>query len=947
MPSSRLFMFGPVRLERDDNTTPGLESRKALALLCYLVARRERISRPHLVDMFWGDMTEERGRHNLRRVLSNIGACLPAWLEVDRHTVRYTPGPNTWDDISAAEQLRAEGTADALAAAVELMRGDLLADLSLDSCPEFETWLIVEREHWRQRCGEMIERLIDYREQENDLTRGIAIAERLVALDPWREEGHRALMRLLALNGERNAALAAYDACRRVLAEELQVEPTSETRGLRDQIIAGEIGPKVVSATSHNLPAPLTPFIGREPELDELVRLLDPASPNRLVTVMGLGGMGKSRLALETGHRLWQRYAHGAYLAPLESATGPEFVVFAIAAALDLRFEGPTDPRAQLLGYLRDKALLLILDGFEQHLAAVDLIIDILRAAVGVKILVTSRAALHLHAEQVFDVDGLPFPTEDDPGAAEYASVRLFVQGAQRAQRRFQPSAANLPAIYRICRTLRGLPLGIELAASLVGTESCQDLAVEITRDLDAISTTMRDIPPAHRSLRAVFEHSWSLLTADERVALTGLAVFAGGFDRTAAHQVAGASARMLTALGAKSLLTKRESEGELGVRFDMHTLVRQYALDKLERAESYDALMSRYLDFYVALAEESETQLIGANQATWWKRVSVEHDNIRHALVWGLEHNPDAALRLAGALWRFWFERCYYEEAETWLTRVLVAARDSSAVARAKALFGASRISHAQGDIDEAWRLLEQALPLAREGGDLGLLALTASDLGWRRYERGERESAKALWAEALQVAQQAKDGWLVAVVTASLGEAALNDGDLERAASLFAESTSLARSLGDSLLLAFHLALLARVRAGQGDSAGATACLLESLDIRQEYGNKANIAACLEGLAAVAATERRPAALSWAVQLLGAAEALRDAVHTPIPPVECPAYTSTVDALRAKLPDADFAKAWAAGRALSLDGEIALAHAAPEVETRSPNQATQPGKA
>ncbi|MFN8497210.1 MAG: BTAD domain-containing putative transcriptional regulator [Anaerolineae bacterium] len=927
MPLSRLFMFGPVRLERDDTSPPRLESRKALGLLCYLVVRGERVARPQLVDMFWGDMTEERGRHNLRRVLSNIGAVLPGWLEVERHSVRFASGPQTWTDFTAVVQLHAESTQAALAAAVELMRGDLLADLALDSCPEFETWLVVEREHWRQRCGEMLERLIGYCEEGGDFAAGIAYAERLVALDPWREEGHRALMRLLALSGDRNAALAAYETLRRILAEELLVEPTSETRALRDRLAAGEIGRAAPPAPAHNLPAPLTPFVGREAELGELVALLDTPAPARLVTVIGLGGMGKSRLALEAAQRLWRSYAHGAFLVPLESAAGPQFVVSAIAAALGVRFEGPTNPQAQLLAFLRDKETLLLLDGFERHSAATDLIIEMLRHAPGVKLLVTSRVALRLHAEHVFDVEGLPFPAMDGRDAAEYDGVRLFAQGARRARRRFSMTPETLPFIVQICRALQGLPLGIELAAALVERQSCQDIAAEITRDLDALSTTMPDIPAAHRSLRAVFDHSWRLLSDDEQAALAALAVFAGGFDRAAAAQVASASAKMLAGLVSKSLLATRDDDGDFGIRYDMHALVRQYALEKVGRGLRYDSLMSRHLAYFVALARQSETELIGAHQGAWWKRLDVEHDNTRHALAWGIAHDPPGALGLAGALWRFWFERCYYDEGERWLRQVL-AGDGAGATARAKALFGASRIVHAQGNIEEARRLLEEALPLARVGADRRIEAFIASDLGWRRYEGGERESARGLWAEALQVAEGASDEWLVAVVTASLGEAALNDGDTTAARRFLSQSVTLARARGDALLLAFHLALLARALTAEGDLAGAVGCLLESLDIRRQYGNKANIAACLEGLAAVAGAARLPAASAWAVTLLGAAEALRDAARTPIPPVEYPAYRATVAILEAGLSGAEFATAWDAGRAMSLEEAVAWAH-------------------
>lgn len=929
MPPSRLLTFGPVRLERHDASSVGLESRKALALLCYVVAHAGPVARPHLVDLFWGDLPEERGRHNLRRVLSNIGASLPGWLRVDRHTVAFEGGADAWIDVAEVTRLRSRGGLVDLAAAVDMMMGDYLADLWLDGCPDFETWLVIEREQWRQRAAEMLGRLIATYRERGDYAHARGYAERLVALDPWREEAHRELMYLLALSGERSAALAQFETARRVLAEELGVEPSQETAALAEQIRSGELAPPPATAPARRpLPAPLTPLVGREAEVDDLVALLDPAAGQRLVTIVGLGGMGKSRLALEVAHRSEMAFAHGAAFVPLDPLAAAEFLVSAIVGSLGLRFEGATDPRDQLLHALRDQEMLLVLDGFERLLTAADLLIDILTHAGGVKLLVTSREALHLHAEAVFDVEGLPFPDSDTPAAVDYAAVRLFVQGAQRVRRRFAVTEDTRPPILRICRALRGLPLGLELAAALVASQSCRAIADAIDANLDILATTMRDVPPAHRSLRAVFEWSWRLLDDDEQAALAALAAFRAGFDRVAAADVALANAAMLRALAAKSLLIKRDALAAAEARYEMHELVRQYALAKLDEGGQRVAVYSRYLAFYADLAHESEGQLIGADQARWWERLAVEHDNLREALTWAMRHDPAAALRLAGSLWRFWFERCEYEAGERWLVEALDTAGEGDPAARAKALFGASRLAHAQGHIDAAWQRLEEGLPLAREGGDAGVLAFTASDLAWRRYEQGERASARALWGEALDVARQAGDRWLVAVVTASLGEAALNEGDVASARRDLAASVDLARDLGDALLLAFHLALLARALTACGEWPAAYACLGESLDIRQRLGNKANVAACLEGLAAVAAAEGEVAVAPWAVQLLGAADGLRDAVHTPIPPVEHAAYAATVQALRDRLPLADFAAAWAAGRALTFDDALALAH-------------------
>ena len=577
---TRLCLLGPVLVEWAGQVVRGFESHKALALLGYLAAQDHPLSRPHLADLFWRDKSEARGRGNLRRVLHNLSTLLPGCLTIERDTIQFCRRADSWVDLRAFEELRAQDTLSSLAAAAELYRDEFMAGLFLDGAPDFEMWLVTERERWRQRVAQVLYTLIVRHTERGEHAAGLQFASRLLALDPWREEAHRAMMRLRALTGQRSEAMAQYETCRRILAQEFGIEPSVETTTLFEQIRDGTLAPAPLPprTSPHNLPIQLTPFVGREQELAKITDCL--RKPDcRLLTRVGPGGIGKTRLALQAASARVGEFAHGVFYVPLSPISAPDLLVSAIANAIKLTFSSGQDSKAQLLDYLREKELLLLLDGFEHLLGtqvtspkshvtnhiqpatgdmrpdACDLLIEILKSAARVKAIVTSRERLNLQAEWLFDIEGLPYPTspptpqppspspELSAGEGEggkgigvrYAAIALFKQTAQRAQANFafEPEQSS---IVRICQLVEGMPLAIELAAASVRQLPCGTLATQIERSLDALTTTMRDLPARHRSIRAAFDHSWNLLTEEERRAFHGLSVFRGGFDEEAAQ---------------------------------------------------------------------------------------------------------------------------------------------------------------------------------------------------------------------------------------------------------------------------------------------------------------------------------------------------------------------------------------------------------------------------
>ncbi|NIP18555.1 MAG: hypothetical protein GWM87_10630, partial [Xanthomonadales bacterium] len=395
----------------------------------------------------------------------------------------------------------------------------------------------------------------------------------------------------------------------------------------------------------HNLPVQPTPFVGREAELAELARLLgDPDV--RLLTVLGAGGMGKTRLALEAAAAQLDNFQHGVYFVPLASLQSAEAIVPTVAEALGFRFHEGGEPRQQLLNYLRSKNKLILLDNFEHLLACPErghsvrsrrdglgLVSDVLETAPDVKILSTSRARLNVQGEHLFHLAGMDFPDWETPeDALHYSAVKLFLQSARRVRPGFELAAADLRHVARICRLVGGMPLGILLAAGWLEMLAPAEIAAEISQSLDFLETDLRDVPERQRSMRAVFDHSWSLLTEREREVFQGLSVFRGGFTRQAAQQVTGASLRELMALVNKSLL-QRDPRG----RYEIHELLRQYAAEKLEGSEVAEGVRQRHADFYLALAEEAEPELEGAEPAVWLSQLDAEQGNLRAALAWSL----------------------------------------------------------------------------------------------------------------------------------------------------------------------------------------------------------------------------------------------------------------------------------------------------------------------
>lgn len=835
MPHLKLGVLGALQLALADAPVAKLESDKTRALLVYLAVEADRAHRREiLIGLLWPDVPEETARHNLRQALFNLRQAIgdhtaqPPYLFITRDQVQFNRASEYSLDIAdfdtrlsaCARHAHANVEACGVCAArfqqaVDLYRGKFLQEFFLEDSAEFEEWALVRREATHQRALDALTHLANYYERQGDLAATRRSALRQLELDPWREQAHRQVMRVFALEGQRSAALAQYETCRRVLSEELGVEPSAETRELYEQIKSASWAQPPTSnpqfpTSYYQLPAPLTPFIGRERELADLGRLV--MDPNcRCITLVGPGGMGKTRLAIQVAANHRNDFAQGIAFVELAAINALDSVAPTIAVALGLSLHGPTSPRLQLANYLRDKQMLLVLDNVEQLVDAAELFVELLQHAPAIKLVLTSREPLNVQSEWVFEVAGLDVPATEQAEEFEASNaVALFVQRARRTRAGFVLNAQERASVARLCRLVEGMPLALELAATWVKTLSVAEIVGEIERNLDFLSASVRDLPERHRSIRAVFHQTWNMLAADEQHVLNKLSVFRG-FEREAAEKVAGASLSILASLVSKSLV--RRVKGE---RYDLHELVRQYARQRLIESGESDSACSEHLQFFVELAEAAELQLRRVGQIVWLDRLEQESNNLSAALEWSfrcaelnhpmfLEARAQAiqkSLRLVSALYLFWKRRAHWSEGRAWLVRALAQPAASAFTReRVRALNAAVLLAAEQADIKSAWLFAEENLALARELKDSDSIAHSLNSFGFLLWKKKDFAGARSACAKALEMFRESGNRFGVADSLHNQSHIAINQGDYQGARSYCEEAATIYCELGDNL--------------------------------------------------------------------------------------------------------------------------------------------------
>jgi len=734
---------------------------------------------------------------------------------------------------------------------------------------------------------------------------------------------------------ERGARNRPYPHTVRSLAAALEL-PEDERAALFAAVPkrGGTINEEEVDALAPTLPAPFTPLVGRERNLEEVKTLL--AQPEvKLLTLTGTGGVGKTRLAIRAARDAGYLFPDGVVFFALAPLADPGLVVPTVARSLGVReAEGQTS-REALHAYLKDERLLLVLDNFEHLLEAAPEVPALIESCPNLTVLLTSRAPLRVRGEQEYSVPPLELPASTrDPGVEEVhssPSAKLFVERARAVSSTFSLTETNAAAVASICWRLGGIPLALELAAAKAKLLDPKMLLSRLDR---ALSTSGgRDLPDRQRTMRATLDWSHDLLSEPERELFRRLSVFAGGFTLEAAEAVgtaASAGAEQvfdhLGTLVEQSLIVVQPPKASGETRYGMLEPVRQYALEKLEKSGEGGTVSRSHAAYFLALAQRAYPEVLGERQVEWLERLDQEYGNLRAAMSWALDADDGATVvRMGWTLWYFWWARSYHREGRRWMEEVLK--RPLPPALRGRALVVAGTLAWGHSDHERCRRYSEEGLEASRQAGDELAEAWARVGLGLSAMSVSDVEAATSHLQEALRSFRQLNEGYGVAHVTTFLGMVARMRGDEGQATPMFEEGLAAARRIGDRSSTYIALYNLAQAALSRGNYDGAEPLFEEGVTLSEQMGDRANVAYCLEGLAVVA-NARGEAERSG--HLIGAAEGLHEAVGVPVYLYYEPyhsMYERTVATVRSWLGGEAFEEARERGHELTFEQAVGYA--------------------
>jgi predicted ATPase/DNA-binding SARP family transcriptional activator len=838
------------------------------------------------MELLWPGMPLDSARTNLRQNLYYLRQSVPPapgpddgeaipFLISDRQSIAVNADyPFEFDVQRFGDSLA--GPQDKWPQAVALYRDEFLTDFYLPDSNPFEEWAAARREAFRRQLLNALEGLADAAAAQGLLKDGEGYARQQLAIDPLRETAYRQLMKVLYWSGRRAEALSLYEECVRILENELATTPSKATSTLaaaiREGTMAGQpetgeldknaelalgFGEKQtasthepdlaflppeerVSAGKHNLPAYATPIIGRETELSALDGLI--ADTNvRLVTIVGPGGIGKTRLATAAAEQFLAAdlFPDGLYfidLAPLQE-TGE--ILQALGDALDLSLQGGGDPDSgqHLFNYLRQKKMLFLFDNFEHLLDGAKLVADVLQAAPGIKILVTSRERLHLTLEQVFPIEGLAIPDWETPDdAMEYTAARLFLQTALRNEPDFTlRDNHDRTLLARVCRLVAGMPLALELAASWVDILSLDEIAGELQQGLDILETELRDVPERQRSVRACFDYSWRRLDEAEQTVFAQLSIFRGGFTRAAAFEVTGASLRQLSRLASKSLVRFDKQRG----RYAIHELLRQYSAGKLARQPELQATTSdEHSNYYLEMMAGLTDNLKGKGKRQALSAIEADLKNV--LLAWHhacAQQNIESIGKSLESLWRSKRDlgRQDLDEFEQIVADLRCGeATGERGIVLGRLLAPLGRTYGWRGDTARAREMLEESLELLQR---LGATEESLIPLLFLAEVQDSMEESNRLYREGLALARAVDDPWAIGHALVFLVENARRAGDYREAQRLGHEALKQFRKNDDKVAVAVALNELSLLATDLGQYEIALTYARESISVTQEF--------------------------------------------------------------------------------------------------------------
>jgi len=833
-------LLGQFNLQQDAEPVE-IPSRPAKTLLAYLLLTLgKHHPRERLAGLLWPDSTENNARKNLRQALWNLRKSIgDEYLLVDNVSIAFSPTSGFWLDINVLEDPAEQN----MEMVVPLYEGELLPGY-------YEDWVLLERDRLSAVYERKIQILLTQLLQEERWMEARSWAERWIAQGQIPEAAYRALMVSFAATGELSKVDEAYQRCVQALRDEIGVDPSSETQTLHQGLMAGEelpIQPKQERpalkarhrAREQYLPAQPTAFIGREEELEEIKQLLD---STRLLTLTGPGGIGKTRLALELAEDELDQFKDGAYFVNLAAIREDGYIIQLVADAIEFPLSTQAEPEDQLLHHLRNRQLLLVMDNFEHLLDGVGVVSTILQAAAGVKILATSREKLELQGETAYAVAGLNIPKAGpSDGPVDGDAIELFMQSARRAHPGYEPSAEDLEVATRICEMIQGMPLAIELATAWLDTLTLEEVSEELQRSLDILSTEMRDVPDRHRSIRAAFDHSWSLINEAEREVFMRLSVFRGGFTRDAAHHVAGASLELLASLVGKSFIRHDPKFG----RFEIHELMRQYAEERLEEnPEGSLSAPEAHASYFAKFMSSRWDHLRDRRQISALEEIDADIENVRTGWRYRVGQKDVSEIRLfIDSMRRVYIFRGWHYAGRELFESAVEALRGATDDEEAEAVSALAQAHQAffmalLGLAEEGYKLGKTSVDILERLGRpqdvlIALDSLHLSSFFLRRFS--EEEQAVR---QMLSIATELDDKWQIAQAQYLASREAFRKRELVEAKQFAESSLKISEESGDWIGIAWPLMVLGHIASAQTDYEESRKFYLRALGAAEQVG-------------------------------------------------------------------------------------------------------------
>ena len=897
-----LRLFGTPRLDVDGKPAR-LGRRKATALLSYLAVTRSRHHRETLATLLWPESGPEAAYSALRNVLWILRQTpLSHFLRTDRSTVELVEGDSLWVDVQRFRDLTAgcpagahagtEACPDcvpALEEAVSLAENPFMQGFMVTNADGFDDWQFAEREALQRELTETLDRLTAFHADAEDWTAVAAYARRWLRADRLNESCYRRLMRALTALGRRSEALRCYEACERILEAELGLAPEAATAELADSIRHAEAKPEERPPPPRrmNLPAALTPFVGREEIIGRVADLLR-EDGTRLVTLVGLGGIGKTSLAMQIGRQLQDEMEHGVFFVPLGTADEDEVVASAIAQALGLSLSRDKGARLalELEDFLKERRILLILDEVEGTATIDSLLPSLLSIAPRARCLVTSRVPLNVRGETVVPLHGLDYPPEGAPveSLGAYDAIRLLRVAERRVESSSTNRKAELRAMARVARLLEGFPLGLEMAGAWRGVFSWREIGDRIASNLDFLVHTHRDVPARHRNLRAVYEQAWGLLSREERGTLARLAVFQGGFTIAAAEETVGCSPAVLATLAKRSLIRRVAPE-----RYQVHELLRQFSLENLRKGTGdFEAVAERHAAYHLGLVEGSFEKLKGADQLATLRELQRDLPNVRAAWIRAAKAGRADLLRRAAHGLFFYFDiRAHFDQgahafreaighfdpsiepafagflrvAYGWFTQFTAEAEPHHWIAEGLRRLDDSEpftVDHALanvvacyagaiGGLEEVRDRLGRSLAHYRGAADKWGEALTIDALASAEF-RVDAGEGERLAEESLRLRKEIGDHWGEALNLATLGRFAESQGKWDLAKVRYHQSQRLSARIAEDLFMAITSQLgRARIAGRMGEHEEGERLAEEGLQLAKQASSRLLVARAL----------------------------------------------------------------------------------------------------